>query len=376
MNYQRMAIEKEAPEEVGSVIRYNLSESAISDQTLDSLGINIPSSTIFTYTEHKGSHKIRWLIANAAKGGLTDDDILVTAGASTSLFIIHSAMLKPKDHIIVARPNYATNLEIPRSIGCEITFIDLDFESRYQLDINRVAAAIRLGATKLISVCSPNNPTGTVLSSSEIQSLASLARVNECYLLVDETYADLNYAFTSTDSELVIGSAAKLGDHVISVSSMSKAYGVPGIRIGWLVTTNKALQETFLAAKELISISGSVVDEFIAEQILLRRTELLSKTIADMTRRREHVASWVDQESEFVDWVEPEAGVMCFIKVKKEPAGGLAAFYQRLLEDHGVYVGRGTWFEQDDTFFRLGYGWPTWEELDTGLKAISKALRG
>ncbi|KAJ4858003.1 aminotransferase class I and II domain-containing protein [Trichoderma breve] len=197
-------------------------------------------------------------------------------------------------------------------------------------------------ATKLISVCSPNNPVGIVLSSSEVQSLASLAQVNELYLLVDETYADLNYASTSADIELVIGLAAKFGDHVISVSSMSKVYGVLGIRIGWLATTNNSLQETFLAAKELISISGSVVDEFIAEQIFSRRTELLSKTIADMIRRREHVASWVDQESEFLDWVEPEAGIMCFIRVKKEPVGGLAAFYQRLLKDHGVYVGRGT----------------------------------
>lgn len=371
-----MPIEKEAPEEVGAVIRFNLSESAISDQTLDSLGITIPSSTILTYTEHKGSRKIRSLVANASKGNLTEDDVLVTAGASTSLFIVNSAILGPKDHIVVTRPNYATNLEIPRSIGCEITFIDLDFESQYQLDISRVAAAIRPGVTKLISVCSPNNPTGTILSTAELQSLASLAQANGCYLLVDETYAELNYAYTSADREHAVPSAAMLGDHVISISSMSKAYGVPGIRMGWLITTNKALQETFLAAKELISISGSVVDELIAEQILTQRTELLSKTIADMARRRGHVANWVDQESDFVDWVKPEAGVMCFIRIKKDLVGGLEAFYKRLLEDHGVYIGRGAWFEQGDNFFRLGYGWPTWEELDTGLKAISKALRG
>ena len=375
MNYQRMAIEKEAPEEVGTVIKYNLSESAISDQTLDSLRITIPPELVLTYTEHKGSLKIRSLVAQASNGSLTPDDILVTAGASTSLFIVNTSLLGPKDHLVVTRPNYATNLEIPRSIGCDITFVDLEFESQFRLDIDRIAAAIRPGITKLISICSPNNPTGTVCTPSELQSLASLAREKGIYLLVDETYSDLNYAPSPADGGYSIQGAASLGDHVITVSSMSKTYGVPGIRIGWLTTTNTLLQETFLAAKEQISISGSVLDELIAEQILSHRTELLSGTVVDMRRRRDRVASWIADESELLDWVRPEAGVMCFIRMKKEPPGGPKAFYKRLLQEHGVYIGRGGWFERDDTFFRLGYGWPTWEELETGLKAISKALR-
>jgi aspartate/methionine/tyrosine aminotransferase len=156
---------------------------------------------------------------------------------------------------------------------------------------------------------------------------------------------------------------------------MSKAYGVPGIRIGWLTTTNRILQETFLAAKEQISISGSVIDELVAEQVLSRRSELLPKAIADMRRRRDRIASWVDAESESVDWVMPEAGVMCLIRLKKEPIRGMEAFYRQLLEKYGVYVGRGTWFEMSDTFFRLGYGWPTWEELEMGLDGLSRALR-
>lgn len=375
MNYQRMAIEKEAPEEVGAIIKYNLSESAISDQTLDSLNITIPPELVLTYTEHKGSRKIRTLVAQASNGSLTPDDVLVTAGASTSLFIVNTSLLGPRDHLVVTRPNYATNLEIPRSIGCDITFVDLKFESQFRLEIDRIAAAIRPGITKLISICSPNNPTGTICTTSELQSLASLAKEKGSYLLIDETYSDLNYASCPVNGENGIQATASLGNHVITVSSMSKTYGVPGIRIGWLITTNTLLQETFLAAKEQISICGSVLDEITAEQILSRRTELLSNTVVQMRRRRDCVANWVDKESELVDWVRPEAGVTCFIRMKKEPPGGTEAFYRRLLQKHGVYVGRGGWFEGDDTFFRLGYGWPTWEELETGLDAISKALR-
>jgi aspartate/methionine/tyrosine aminotransferase len=376
MHYQRMAIEKEAPEEVGTSIKYNLSESAISDQTLQSLGIEIPTDLILTYTEHKGSHRIRSIVARAAGGPDVDaEDVLVTAGASISLFVVNTALLGPNDHIVVTRPNYATNLEVPRSIGCEISFVDLEFESQYRVDVANIAAAIRPGKTKLISLCSPNNPTGTMHTAAELRAIAVLAKRENCYLLVDETYADLRDANElAADTEL-IPCAATLGDHVISVCSMSKAYGVPGIRIGWLITTNPSLQESFLAAKEQISISGSVLDEVIAEQILARKDELLPATVADLRRRRDLVAAWVQREDEWIEWVRPTAGAMGFIHVKRTPAIGMDRFYAKLLEEYGVYIGRGGWFEQDDTFFRLGYGWPTVQELEEGLGKISEVLR-
>lgn len=375
MNYQRMAIEKEAPEEVGAIIKYNLSESAISDQTLDSLEISIPPGIILTYTEHRGSQKIRDFIAQTSNGVLSANDVLVTAGASTSLFIITTALLGPKDHLVVSRPNYATNLEIPRSIGCDITLVDLEFKSQFRIDVDRIAAAIRPGLTKLISICSPNNPTGAKCSNSEMQALVSLSKEHGCYLLVDETYKDLDYAAFQEQEVKEVQSAACLGDHVISVSSMSKAYGVPGIRVGWLISTNKGLQEAFLAAKEQISISGSVIDELVAEQILSRRDEILPKTVAEMQRRRDLVAGWVEENSALVEWVKPEAGVMCLIKIKNKPAAGALAFYDKLLHEQGVYLGRGGWFEMDDLYFRLGYGWPTWEDLKTGLEILINSLR-
>lgn len=372
-----MAIEKEAPEEVGVSIKYNLSESAISDHTLDSLQITIPQSTALTYTEHKGSRKLRSLIAEASNECLTPDDVLITAGASTSLFIIMTALLGADSHLIVTRPNYTSSLEIPLAIGCDITFVDLEFESQFSLDMDKLSSAIRPGITKLISVCSPNNPTGAVCTDAELRKLANLARAAEAYLLIDETYADLKYGscLGRGKGKFIVPPSSYLADNVVSVSSMSKAYGVPGIRMGWLATTNPALQEKFLAAKEQISISGSVLDELVAEQILTRRHQLLSSTIADLLRRRDRVAAWVAEESEWLEWVRPEAGAMCFIKFKKEPHGGVDAFYTRLLERYGTYVGRGTWFGTQDTYFRLGYGWPTWEHLDAGLRLLSEALR-
>jgi aspartate/methionine/tyrosine aminotransferase len=361
-----MPIEVESPEEYGYArIRYNLSESSIADRRLSDLGLTIPDMPLL-YGEHRGRERLRELIA-AEGEGLTAADVLVTTGAAGALFIIATALLAKDDHLVVIRPNYATNLETPRAIGCEVTHIDLAFEDGFRIDLDRVAAALT-PRTKVISVTCPHNPTGVMLTEPELRALVDLAAKQGCRLLVDETYRDLSF-----DGPLPL--AASLGPHVISVSSLSKAYGVPGIRTGWVITRDPALQELFLAAHEQINICGSVIDEWIAEQVMEKRAAMLAPTLTEMRRRLALVSDWMAGE-ELLEWVKPSGGVVCFPRMKAAPPGGADAFYRRLLESHGAYVGPGHWFEMPDAYFRLGYGWPTAAELEAGLEAISSALRG
>ncbi|KAI9724639.1 MAG: hypothetical protein M1835_003896 [Candelina submexicana] len=200
MNYQRMAIEKEAPEE---------------NRPLD-------QSTALTYTEHRGRIKLRSIIAEASNG-LTPDHVLITAGASTSLLIILTALLGAQSHLIATRPNYTSSLEIPRSIGCDITFVDLEFGTQFSLDMEKVAAAIRPGITKLISICSPNNPTGTTCTNADLCNLADLAREAGAYLLIDETYAPLKYSSEpgGSEQEPATSSSGYLGRNVVTVTRPS-----------------------------------------------------------------------------------------------------------------------------------------------------------
>ena len=366
MNYTRMVIEKEAPEEYGyDRIRFNLSESSIADQKLSDIGLSLPDLTLF-YGEHRGDKDLRALIA-AQDAGVSPDDVLVTAGAAGALFIISTSLLSASDHLVVIRPNYATNIETPRAIGCAISFVDLAFEDGFAIDVKAVRAAMRPN-TKLISVTCPHNPTGTMMGQTDLDALVALAETSGCHLLVDETYRDLSYGRR-------LPSAASLSTKAISVASLSKAFGIPGIRIGWLITRDPALQETFLAAKEQIGICGSVIDEGIARGMLERRDAFLGALLPEMAKRRDIVQAWIDREP-LVDWVRPEGGVVGFPRLNVEPGFDLDRFYVDLLENHGTYVGPGHWFEMPDTCFRLGYGWPTAAELEAGLAAISAALRG
>ena len=365
MNYTRMVIEKEAPEEYGyDRIRYNLSESSIADQKLSDIGLSLPDLTLF-YGEHRGDKELRAQIA-AQDAGVSPDDVLVTAGAAGALFIISTSLLSQSDHLVVIRPNYATNIETPRAIGCAISFVDLAFEDGFAIDVERVKAAIQPN-TKLISVTCPHNPTGTMMSRADLDALVALAESRDCHLLVDETYRDLSYGKR-------LPSAASLSPKAISVSSLSKAFGIPGIRIGWLITRDAELQEKFLAAKEQIGICGSVIDEGIARGMLERRDVFLATLLPEMARRRDIVQAWIDREP-LVDWVRPEGGVVGFPRLNVDPDFDLDLFYVNLLENHGAYVGPGHWFEMPKRFFRVGFGWPTEAELRSGLDAISAALR-
>jgi len=366
MKYARMTIEKESPEEYGyDLIRYNLSESSIADQTLSDIGVRIPSDVKLLYGEHRGDRALRALVA-APEPGLSADHVLMTAGAAGALFLISTTLLTEKDHLVVVRPNYATNIETPRAIGCQITFIDLKFENGFALNLEAIAAALKPN-TRFISVTCPHNPTGTVLTRADLDRLIALAEKQDCYLLVDETYRDLSYGTK-------LPSAASLSMRAISVASLSKAYGIPGIRVGWLATQDAELYERFLAAKEQIAICGSVLDEIVALQMLQGRDTFLARVLPEMRARLDIVQAWIDREP-LVDWVRPSGGVVGFPRLNVPASFDGSAFYKSLLEDHGTYVGAGHWFEMPRSFFRIGFGWPTVAELESGLESISAALK-
>jgi aspartate/methionine/tyrosine aminotransferase len=364
MLYRRMPIEIESPEEMGyATITYNLSESSIWDARLGDWTRGLEGLTL-CYGEHRGSAGLRESVAGPHEG-VGPDDVLVVPGAAAALFVVNSSLLDGHSSMLVVRPNYATNLETPRLLRCSIEYLELKFENRFELDLDEVASRIAAG-TRLVSVTYPHNPTGVVLEEGKLRALIELVERHDCYLLVDETYRDLHRGPSPP-------LAAQLSDRAISVSSLSKAFGLPGIRMGWIICRNRELQDLFLAAKEQIFICNSVVDEEIARRVLVERDTLLLGIRARVGENYRVVSEWMANEQN-LEWIPPQGGVVCLPRMKADLGVNTSAFYEALLQEFSTYVGPGHWFELSDRYFRLGYGWETKEKLAAGLRNISSAL--
>jgi aspartate/methionine/tyrosine aminotransferase len=363
MDYKRMPIEIESPEQLGySNVKYNLTESSVSDAVYKNIQLNINDLKL-AYGDHLGKPELRALISEEYKN-LTGDNVLITAGAAAALFIVSTSLLTKEDHLIVIRPNYASNIETPRAIGCGIDYIDLKFENDFSVSVDEIRTKIK-PETKLISITHPHNPTGMVIPQKTLMALADLAEKNNCFLLVDETYRDLNF-----NDSYPLG--ASLHKHIISVSSVSKAYGLPGIRIGWLITQHAILFEKFLAAKEQIFLCNSVIDEEIAHQYLSNKDAYFSGIKKHILKNHETLQRWIEKETR-MEMVVPKGGVVCFPRIKDTQVD-TKKFYEALNTKYHTYVGPGHWFEMPGNYMRIGYGWPTNEELEQGLKNISLCL--
>jgi aspartate/methionine/tyrosine aminotransferase len=374
MRYRRMPIEVESPEQLGyDTITNNLSESSVADRRLSDLGLDLGAGAanaidelLLCYGDHLGDPRLREAVA-AGGDGLHADNVLVTPGAAAALFATATSLLEPGAHTVVVRTNYATNLETPRAIGADLDVVDLDFDDGWRLDTDRLAARVRPGTTKLISVTCPHNPTGTMLDLASLHALVELAESSGAVLLVDETYRDLTH-------QTALPMAATLSPRAISVSSMSKAYGLPGLRVGWAVCRDPELAETLLAAKEQMVICGATIDEAIAGRVLADRARILPPILEEVRARLGIVREWMRGQDTF-EWIEPSGGVVGLVRFGAGVRVDTARFYEVLLADHGTYVGPGHWFEVDDRHFRLGFGWPTEPELRAGLAALSAAAR-
>ncbi len=370
MRIPRMAIEAESPEQLGyDRLKFNLTESSVRDRDLAEFDLDLKALTL-CYGDHLGRADLRAMIAARAGGGLTADDVLITAGASAALFMIALTLLEAGDHMVVVRPNYATNIETPRAIGCDISYLDLRFEDGFALDLTALAALTR-PSTKLISITAPHNPTGVALAEADLRAVIAIGEAcgapGGAHVLVDETYRDMSFAPPPPV-------AATLDPRAISVCSLSKAFGIPGIRTGWILTRDADLALRFLCAKEQIGICGSVVDEAIAAAAYAQAGTWLAANDARLRQAFTTVRDWMAGEP-LLEWVEPGGGCVAFPRIREDAGVDVAAFHRILNEDHAAYVGPGHWFEQSDRHFRIGYGWPTAEELAGGLDAISKSLR-
>jgi aspartate/methionine/tyrosine aminotransferase len=216
--------------------------------------------------------------------------------------------------------------------------------------------------TKLISLTHPNNPTGSVITESEIKEAIEIAEDAGAYLMVDETYRDL-----------IFGSppplAASMSPIAISLTSMSKTWGLPGIRIGWAVADN-SIVEAIRAVREQITICNSSVGEAIAKEVLQKKDEILVKITKAVRANFKIVQEWMDSQ-DWLEWIEPKSGVIGAPRLRR--GGSTDELCKLLVTKYRTFTVPGSRLEMDG-YFRLGFGGEQ-EELVKGLEQLGKALK-
>lgn len=168
--------------------------------------------------------------------------------------------------------------------------------------------------------------------------------------------------------------AATYSKKLISISSLSKTYGLPGLRTGWIICRDATLMDTFLAAKEQMHICGPVIDEALAYRYLGNHDKHFLRIRADIAGKFNMVKNWMQTQEEW-EWVEPGGGCVCFPRMRHPQKIDIDKFYAVLLEKYGTYVGPGHWFEMPRHYIRLGFGWPSMEQLQEGLEGLKKSMR-
>lgn len=352
---------------------HNLAESTSADlrlgELLDEPMLARLGQLALGYGTSRGASELRALIADST--GVDADDVLVTQGAASALFLAMFTLCSPGDEIAMAMPQFPPAVDMIAAVQATLRPFQQRFDQGYQIDLDGFRAALS-PATRLAVVTSPHNPSGVTASPSALQRMAAiLAEVSPAaYLLVDETYREAAYGDAA-----VPASAATLSPRVLTVSSVSKALGAPGLRIGWLTCRDRALIELVARAKMNVSVSCSVVDETLAAEVLRRKQDLLRTRRHMLAAALDKVAAWADAHRALVEWVRPQGGALSCIRLRADvfDAAGVEAF-RRALPAHGVMVGHGDWFYEEERVFRLGFGHLPLERLDPALAALGHAL--
>ena len=296
------------------------------------------------YTESLGLPALRDEIA-ALYTTLTGDDVVTFAGAEEGVFLTMHATLSAGDHVVVEWPAYQSLYEIARSIGASVTLVPLD-PADWSLDVDAVAAAMRPN-TRMIIVNSPHSPTGSQLGADQLERLAAISELHGALLFSDEVYRFLEH------SAPPLAAAADRTPHGVSLGVMSKAFGLAGIRIGWVATRNTELRRRLASLKDYTTICSAAPSEILALIGLRNRVPIVARAMdiirSNLARLEEFMAAHADT----FEWVRPRAGSVCFPRLTD---GDVDRFAADLVEREGVLLLPASQFGYEGNWFRLGYG--------------------
>ena len=347
-----------------NLVELNLSDSGVHPYRLKDLLTEEQSREVLElelgYGWTNGSTELRERIASLYVDR-TADNVIVTNGSAEANFLMVMSLLEPGDEIIVIVPNYMQIAGWAESIGVTVVEVPLDHTRGWLPDLDSLENVLT-DNTKMITICHPNNPTGSTLPLDEINKLVNFAKKHDLYIHADEVYKGAEF----DGNELP--SFADVYDKAIITSGLSKAMAMPGLRIGWLVGLPDDIYKTW-QRKDYTSITTGAVSEYVANIVLepSYRSTVLQRSKDYLISNLAILQHWVDENQDWVSFVPPKAGGMAFIKYELNiNSTELAHIFRNEL---GVLILPGDVYGLDG-YFRVGIGAPT-EHLREGLKRIS-----
>lgn len=303
------------------------------------------------YAQTQGGSEVREAVASTYEN-LGAEHIQCFAGAEEGVYVAMKVLLQPTDHAIVVVPNYQAAETIPLSI-CAVTGVALREDANWDLDLDAVKAAIRPN-TKLISVNFPNNPTGAIPARTTFDALVAICREHGLHLFSDEVYRLLEI-----DETKRLPQAADVYEKGLSLNVTSKAYGLPGLRVGWIAGQEAETLDRFNRFKHYLSICNSGPSERLTVIALKAREQILDRNRGILRDNLEKLDEFFSKHQDLFHWRRPDGGCVAFPKFLGR--GGVESLCRRLVEEAGVFllpasIYKSELMETPTDRFRIGCG--------------------
>lgn len=333
-----------------NTVPINLTESGFHPYTLKELlpqkDLDRLLETGLGYGQTNGSVAVRKAIADLYSN-CNEVNILVTNGSSEANFTACHTILTKGDEVVMMVPNYMQMWGIIEEMGCKLKWFHLQEERAWRPDLAELEAMLN-SKTKMILVCNPNNPTGYVLSEAEMKAIVALAERYNCWIYCDEVYrgADLD----GIEKPSFYG----LYDKVVVSGGLSKAYALPGLRLGWLVGPESLIAEAW-SYHDYTSITAGILSHKIGEIVLQPqfRAKILNRNINMLNENLNITVEWAKQYHDFIGFTPPQAGGMVFMKYQFPLNSTELSDWLRL--EKGVFILAGDVYGMD-RHFRIGIG--------------------
>jgi hypothetical protein len=299
------------------------------------------------------------LEAIASRYGVPDTQVTTAQGCSGANFLVFAALLTHGDEVVVEQPGYDPLVGAARLLGANVLRFERRFEDGYALDAARIAAAMA-PRTKLVVITSPHNPSSVRTDRPTLRDIGTIAAARGAHVLVDEVYLDA--------ADPSMPTAATLGDTFIVTSSLTKSYGLAGLRCGWILSS-EAVAARLRRARDVVDGTGSIVTERLSVLAFERLDELLARARTLLDTNMPLVRTFLNSRAE-LEWIDPGGGTVVFPRVRG--MDDTAPFAERLLAERDTAIVPGRFF-QAPSHFRLGFSGPT-DRLRGGLKALGAVL--